>query len=129
MNAIDWPQYRYRGVLTRAVDGDTVIVSLQLGLRVATTVPLRIAWVNAPERYQGTEEERAKGMAAWEFVRRYEGSPVCVETYRDGKSFDRYVATVFIVADGGDLYDLADLIIQAGMGTRVPAPERQDGGS
>lgn len=119
MNASDWPQYSYRGVLKRVVDGDTVVATLDLGLRVFTDVALRLAGIDAPEINRGEPEERALGRRARNFVERYEGRGVCVRTYRDKRSFNRYVADILLIEQDGELQDLAGVIVEAGHAVRV----------
>ncbi len=115
---IDPHLYHYRGVLKRAVDGDTVRVSLDLGLRVYTEVALRIAGINAPEVYRGTPEDRQAGIEARDFLARYEGRDLLVTTHKDRQSFNRYVADVALTLTGEDI---ADLMVQAGHAVWVTA--------
>jgi len=100
------------------VDGDTIVVHLDLGLRVYTEVSLRIAGINAPEINSGDAASRARGMAARDFLAHYEGWPVVLRTYKDKQSFNRYVADVYVRDTG---VSLADLMVEAGHAVRVTA--------
>ena len=113
-----YPLYYYHGVLKRAVDGDTVVVHLDLGLRVYTEVSLRIAGINAPEVFRGTTEERQAGIAARDYMARHEGRDVVLHTYKDAQSFNRYVADVYL---GDTQENLGDLMVMAGHAVRVTA--------
>jgi len=110
--------YRYRGILVRAVDGDTIIVHLDMGLRVYTEVSLRIAGINAPELFRGTPEDRAKGAEARDFLARYEDKHVTLVTHKDRQSFNRYVADITLDETGEGL---DDLMVMAGHAVRVAA--------
>jgi endonuclease YncB( thermonuclease family) len=116
MHVDSWPLWHYAGVLTHAVDGDTVRVRISLGLRTYRDITLRLVSVDAPERFRGTAEERERGQLARAYVAQFEGRDVRVETIRDTKSFDRYLAKVALVDDDGMLVDLAGLIVAAGHG-------------
>jgi len=121
MIAADWPAYQYRGVVIRAVDGDNLVARLDLGLRVLTVVSLRIAGINAPERFTGTEETRALGKASWEHMQLWAGWSICVRTYKDKQTFNRYVADVYAVLDDGTLRDVAEDAIESGHAAWVGA--------
>jgi micrococcal nuclease len=51
--------YFYRCRAIRAIDGDTVVCDIDLGLRVHVVTPVRLIGVNAPELHRGTQEEKA----------------------------------------------------------------------
>ncbi len=44
-----WLIWRYRAVLDRVIDGDTIVVDIDLGFRVRSKQILRLAGINAPE--------------------------------------------------------------------------------
>lgn len=48
---------RYPATIERVIDGDTIIADLDLGLNVRLVQYIRLAGINAPERY--TEEGKA----------------------------------------------------------------------
>ncbi len=110
--------YWYRGWIKRAVDGDTIVVTLSFGLRVYTEVSLRIAGINAPEINSGDVESRQRGRAARDFLARYEEQEVIVHTYKDRQSFNRYVADVVFDDSGADL---AETMVNAGHAVWVTA--------
>ena len=51
--------YHYRGVITRVIDGDTVDVEIDLGLRLTANVRCRLYGINTPERGQPGYHEAA----------------------------------------------------------------------
>lgn len=114
MSPATWPRYHYRGQVVRVVDGDTVSVMLDLGLNAYHLVSLRLAGVNAPE-VVGTD--RAAGLAATAFLRTMlDGATVYVRTYKDRRSFNRYVADIWVDAPGAPLeyLNVADELLRAG---------------
>ncbi len=115
---MDWPRYHYAGTVVRVVDGDTVIMSIDLGLRVFTHVSLRIAGIDTPEINKGTPEERAQGVAARDYLRNLLWQPgdrrVYVRTHKDTQSFNRYLADVYL--ESGE--DIGELMVAAGHATR-----------
>ncbi len=83
------PRYVYRATLDRVVDGDTLVITLDLGFGVLKKERLRLAGVDTPP---GSEPA---GLRATEFVRRAlpVGSTLCVQTKRTDR-YGRYIAHV-----------------------------------
>ncbi|MGI8624186.1 MAG: thermonuclease family protein [Solirubrobacteraceae bacterium] len=102
------PNHTYAATFLRAHDGDTYTLRVDLGLRVAVTIEVRLRGVNTPEI---TGETKPAGLvaqiAAEEFLR--SGSIVIV-TYKDRRSFTRWIADVFV--DGSSV---ADHLLDAGV--------------
>jgi micrococcal nuclease len=114
--AADWPLWRYRGDVLKAIDGDTLRVRLDLGLFVRLDVDLRIAGVNAPEVVGST---RAAGEAARDWLQALVGGRrIYLQTHRDRRSFTRFVADCYAVGEGGELVSLADALVAAGHAVR-----------
>ncbi len=113
-----WPLWHYRGKVVRVVDGDTLVVHLDLGLRVYTEVSLRLAGINAPEMRQGTKEDRAAGSSARDYLATLlpPGAEVYVRTHKDKQTFNRYVADVFHVGLGAE-FSITDEMVHAGHAT------------
>lgn len=100
------PVYIYRAQVVRVIDGDTFLARVDLGFRAAITIAIRVRGLNTPE------QNEEGGDAATQFVRELiDGLPVVVESYRDRRSFERWVADVYV---GGR--PLADIVIEAGHG-------------
>lgn len=88
------PVYRYEAVVIRVVDGDTVDLSVDLGLRVRTTDRFRLYGINAPERW-----ETGVGTAATNHLRELlsTGDTIIVDTHRDAKDkYGRWLATIYV---------------------------------
>ena len=114
------PKYSYSNVvITRAVDGDTVIATVDLGFRVHVEMPLRIYGINTPERGQeGYHEATSKlreilGMmpATMGDDPLYSPATVSVNTIKPSDKYGRYLADIFL-ADGRSV---TKLMIEAGV--------------
>ena len=58
--------FRYKAILRRIVDGDTLICDVDLGFKVYTTQRVRLWGINTPETRTRNLEEKKKGLAAKE---------------------------------------------------------------
>src|SRR4051812_4762555 len=108
------PAYRYRAVCTRVIDADTLVLRVDLGFRCAVEFEGRLRGVNAPEL--STDE----GKLAREFVVAVLGDPsvrdpLVVESYRDKRTFARWVVDVWL--PNGQ--SLGEVLEAAGHATRT----------
>jgi micrococcal nuclease len=100
----------YRCKLRRIIDGDTVELDVDLGLRIHRTLTLRLGDIDAPE-VRGPE--RKAGLDATETLRDLiQGESLCVRFAGD-KSFDRWVGTLYIEREG-ELVDVNDAMVILG---------------
>lgn len=89
--------YEYKAQILRVVDGDTFECLIDLGFDLTLRETVRLAGVDTPETFRpSSEEERAWGKEATEFVRNFmEGDSVLLKTeYRRGK-YGRILARVW----------------------------------
>lgn len=116
------PAYVYRATCTRVIDGDTFVADVDLGFRVHIEVRIRIRGVDTPERGEdGWAEAR-------DFLERFLGDDrLLIRSYRDQRSFERWVADVWTwllpepdTGLVGEWALVADSIVQSGHG-RVSA--------
>lgn len=105
----------YRAVVDRIVDGDTIYMLISPGFNVYTYESIRIMGIDAPEIFRGTEEERARGKAAKEYLESIAppGTQCVIRTDKDRTSFGRYSASI-LLQDGTDI---ASKMVEAGMAT------------
>lgn len=97
--------YTYRAQVARVVDGDTIDVLIDLGLKIYTATRLRIRGIDTPELRDRDLLERTKAQAAANRVLELApvGSDIVIETHKDKRGkFGRYLADVTL-ADGRDL--------------------------
>jgi len=117
-NLDQWPLYRYHATLIRCVDGDTIEVACDLGMHITRVVHLRLRDVDTPEMY-GRDAEPAGTHAKNALQSLLEGRTLYVETFKGRKSFDRYIAWVFVIDDDGTWIDVTEWLIENGWGVRV----------
>jgi len=92
-------EWKYVCEVTRVIDGDTIEVRIRwdMGFNVVTETiqRIRLARINAPERFKGTEEEREAGKKSMEWLtEKIHGQTVTIKTSKAKKSFNRYIAEV-----------------------------------
>lgn len=101
--------YKIADVL-KVVDGDTLDLKLDLGLRVFTEQRIRLIGVDTPELNSGDDEERAKALAAmfyvgeWLDFNREKG--LMIETFKSD-SFGRWLGKIFCARDERDSLNAA----------------------
>jgi micrococcal nuclease len=113
------PDYTYRAVVRRWVDGDTVHVDIDLGLRKwSHDEPLRLLGVNAPDH------KPAKGLAtAWVNDAAPPGTDIVIRTHLDEEDrYGRLLAELW----RGEVY-LNEAIIDAGHGQPYSGGARPEG--
>ena len=89
--------YEYRAELVRVIDGDTIVVNMDLGLDVwVHDVHLRLRNIDAPEVRTRDAEEKERGLASKQYLENVLAGHrhLVVATYKDKTSFNRYVADV-----------------------------------
>jgi endonuclease YncB( thermonuclease family) len=88
------PAYRYVGRFIRAIDGDTIVVDIDLGFRMYLTTPLRLLGVNAPEK----NTPAGKNAMAWTTTWCTNIPGLALESAKPGDygdKYGRYLATVY----------------------------------
>lgn len=103
-----WPLWHYRGTLIRCKDGDTAVIRIDLGFSAYQEIAVRIDGYNAPELH-GPDRDRALAAKA-ELESILAGRPLYLTTRKDSRSFERYLARVYVLRDGNGLYDVASLM-------------------
>lgn len=109
----DRPLYRYSAKLIRVIDGDTVVLEIDLGFRCRIhDQHVRLLGLDTPELHG---PDALKGIAAQMFTTTWfrSSATVYIESYRDQEqdSFGRILARVF---REGDPVSLNDALLVAG---------------
>jgi len=101
------PFYRYKGIVDRVVDGDTVDATLDVGFGIFTKQRLRIDDYDAPESWRPkTEAEKEHGEAAKARAKELlEGKEVIFTTSKAVGIYGRYGASIEL-ADGTKFRDV-----------------------
>jgi micrococcal nuclease len=109
------PEYTYKAKLARVIDGDTIVVDVDLGLGVWMHGQyLRLLGVNTPE-IRG--EERARGLQARLFVlSELEDGNLVIKTHKGDKKgkYGRWLATVHYVNWDGEWANLNKELLEHG---------------
>jgi endonuclease YncB( thermonuclease family) len=113
------PAYRYRAEVLDVHDGDTFRLRVDLGFRCAVTIQCRLHGVNAPEL------NTPEGKTAQAFVQSLlkptpypeENPPLVIESYKDQRSFERWVCDAWL-PDGRSL---AQVLLDAGYAVPLKA--------
>lgn len=117
------PSYVYRARSLRVIDGDTLIANVDLGFGVEKGEPgieiplrIRIRGLYCPEVVKPWEKaDPATGgyLAAAHLHALVAQMPLVVQSYKDTRSFERWVCDVWI---DGEEKTIAEQMIEAGMG-------------
>lgn len=120
------PSYVYRARAIRVIDGDTFIAAVDLGFGVehgepGITVPLRVRLhgVYCPERRETGGPEATGFLAGLLGLTVPEPRPLILQSYKDARSFERWVCDVWLEADDTGA-TLAQHIIDGGHGSAEP---------
>ena len=96
---LEYNLYYYRGLVKSVYDGDTITVSLDLGMNISRDkIKLRLFGINAPE-LRGSTLIEARGSR--DFLRGLIlNKEVLIQTIKDKKGkYGRYLANVWIIED------------------------------
>jgi len=90
--------YSYNAKVLRVVDGDTLVISVDLGFSTTVKKTLRVARIDAYETRLGkktTAAKKKKGLAGKQYLKELiEGKDVVVQTFKDKGKYGRYIADV-----------------------------------
>jgi endonuclease YncB( thermonuclease family) len=125
------PAYRFRAYAERVHDGDTYQLRIDLGFDVAVSIMCRLRGVDTPEL--GTEDGKKARDYVMKLLRpsnvRWDDVPIeskprelVVESYKDRRSFARWVCDVWMLNGAGQYVSLADALLVAGMAKPLILP-------
>jgi micrococcal nuclease len=84
--------YQYKARLVRVVDGDTVVLDIDLGFETTRRITVRLYGVSTPERF--SEEGKLSTLATQAFLT---GRDLVIETFKDRREkYGRYVAKIVV---------------------------------
>lgn len=108
LNDLEENLYLFKAHVDRVVDGDTLYVTVDHGMRTYSKQRVRLLEVDTPEKKQDKYEE-AKDFT----TKTLEGKDVLVQTYKDD-SFGRYLAKVFY-KENEEYKNISDELIKKGL--------------
>ena len=114
------PNYTYRAVVTRVVDGDTVDVNLDLGFGIFIKDRVRLLGIDTPESRPRRKQEKVLGLAAKARIKEIIAGArlipgkrgkkqIFVSTTKDGKGkFGRILGTLWVNGENVNLQLVAE---------------------
>lgn len=99
---MDAPSYTYTATLDRVIDGDTVVLNIDLGFRLTAKLPIRLLGLNCPEHGTPGGNVATAYTLAW-----FAGRTLTVTTQKNPEKYGRWLG--IISAAGGSTLN-ADLI-------------------
>jgi endonuclease YncB( thermonuclease family) len=109
------PAYRYRAEVLDVHDGDTFRLRVDLGFRCAVTIQCRLHGVDCPELNTPEGKEARRFVFEDLFAQHFVDAEVVIESYKDQRSFERWVCDVWL-RDGRSV---GDVLVAAGHGRRL----------
>lgn len=106
-------KYQYKAKIVRIIDGDTLVLDIDMGFRVRSQQHIRVRFLDTPEMFSGSDEERAEGRrAALYALQILRNREVTVIVYKDdSQSFNRWCGDILI--DHQPSMDFAKRMVQA----------------
>jgi len=108
--------FNYRADVERVIDGDTLVMKIDLGFHMTAKVSVRLLGVDTPELRGGTSESKSRARIAKSFVSTWVETSIglpkpsdewaewpFVVTTSKGDSFGRWLGRVYAVRTGEDL--------------------------
>lgn len=106
---------KFRAVVTRVIDGDTVDCLVDLGFNAYQYVAVRLRNIDTDELHDRDPVKRGRAQIAKEFtLKTLLNRPVLVTTYKDNTTFGRYVADIEYQTDDGQRLCINDQLKLAG---------------
>jgi len=120
--------YSYQAIITRVIDGDTIVADVDLGFNIwMKDSHIRLVGINAPETRTRDLEEKARGIAAkdrlTELLDKY-GPKFVVKTSLDKQwgSFKRVLGEVWVVLidepDNTEMMNINEQLVAEGHAAR-----------
>ncbi len=108
--------YTYKATIVRVIDGDTVVLNIDLGFKIHHITPCRLAGINAPEMNAKDEKVRAAAVASKEYLMSL--LPEGVDVTIISKKLDKYGRpVVYFLAESNKSWSVNSLMRQSGHAT------------
>lgn len=90
--------FEYKAAVNKVIDGDTIVVSVDLGFDLVWTTPLRLYGINTPELNSKDHAERSAALLAKNWLKNWvDGKTVRVKTVKPKDKYGRYLAEVYLL--------------------------------
>jgi micrococcal nuclease len=102
--------YTYKAEVIRVIDGDTVVLNIDLGFKIHHITPCRLAGINAPEMNAKDEKVRAAAVQSKEYLESL--LPEGMEVTIISKKLDKYGRpVVHFLAESNKYASVNDLML------------------
>jgi micrococcal nuclease len=88
------PDYTYKAIVLRWVDGDTVWLEVDLGFRIKLTSDFRLYGINTPEHNQAGFHEAT----AYAEAHAPEGSGIVIRSFKDPDKYGRWIVKIYVAS-------------------------------
>lgn len=105
--------YKYKAIVNRVIDGDTVNLTIDLGFRMTMTANCRLAKINAYELNSTDYDERIKAHNAKDYLT--EILPIGYKLSIESTGLDKYGRPVILILDDSNSFYINDIMIQKGL--------------
>ena len=103
--------YTYNALVTRVIDGDTVVVAVDLGFRIVRTIKIRFAGIDSYELKDKNNLEKA--LAAKKYLEEtILNKEVMLKSLKPGKYHDRYIAFIYL---DNNRKSVNDIMVEKGL--------------
>ena len=106
--------YTYDAKLVRVIDGDSLVLSLDLGFNVTVAETFRVYGINTPEK---VGESKVAGKAATDYMLSLFNRcnfQVEVRTHKGREKYGRWLCEIIGKTSAGDVLNFGDELIKAG---------------
>ena len=101
--------YTYKAEVIRVIDGDTVVLNIDLGFKIHHITPCRLAGINAPELNSKDEKTRAAAVQSRDYL---ESLLLGMEVTIISKKLDKYGRpVVYFLAESNKYASVNDLML------------------
>lgn len=105
---LPFPTDLWRGRVKRVKDGDSCIIDVDRGYFDQSLKGDRFISLDVYERFSGTDEEKALGKAARQYVIDNALGRWCyIHTAMDREKYGRILEDIYYLGDDGDIHDLS----------------------
>lgn len=104
--------FEYTATLDRVIDGDTVVLNVDLGFHMKANLTFRLLGINAPEMHGVTHD---KGQASKDFLVNLlkDVKKLTISTHAQDK-YGRWLAKVSFVNSSGQIVSVNDTLLKEG---------------
>ena len=113
--------YEYNASVVEVIDGDTVVLAVDLGFRIYSKMHMRLSGINTPELH-GVPDPKP-GRAAKEYLESLvKGKDITIQTEKDRhEKYGRILALLYLP---GDPLSINERMIRAGFAVRYDGGKR-----